>query len=155
MIMNSQKPRITKKTILILITASLVTVVLLTGCDNPKQKVGNAQSAVIESNKDLKQANRELISDIDQYRREATEKIAANDSTITAFKSNIANETGDAKAASEKQLAILEQKNRDMKKKLADYKGEGKEQWETFKTKFSHDLDSLSNVFKDLIPGKS
>ena len=37
-----------------------------------------------------------------------------------------------------------------MKKKMDDYKAEGKEQWEAFKTEFSHDMDELGQAFKDL-----
>lgn len=153
--MKSQKPTKVKKSILILITASLVAVVFLTGCNSPNKKVENAKAAVVEANKDLQQANSELMADINQYREETTAKIAANDSMITILKANIASKSGDAKAVYEKQLAVLDQKNADMKKKLADYKGEGKEQWETFKIGFSHDMDSLSNAFKHLIPKKS
>ncbi|HKK44267.1 MAG TPA: hypothetical protein VJ964_02015 [Balneolaceae bacterium] len=153
--MKSQKPTKVKKSILILITASLVAVVFLTGCNSPNQKVENAKSAVVEANKDLQQANSELMADINKYREETTAKIAANDSMITVLKANVASKSGDGKAALEKQLAVLDQKNADMKKKLADYKVEGKEQWETFKTGFNHDMDSLSSAFKYLIAKKS
>lgn len=110
----------------------------------------NAKSVVVEANNDMQQAARELIADINQYRKETTNRIAANDSTITAFKANIANITGDVKVASETQLAILKQKNSDMKRKLADYKGDGKEQWKTFKLQFSSDMNSLDKAFDDL-----
>jgi hypothetical protein len=45
----------------------------------------------------------------------------------------------------------LEQKTADMKKNLKEYKEEGKEQWESFKTKFNRNMDdlgqSISNFF--------
>ena len=37
-----------------------------------------------------------------------------------------------------------------MKQKMADYKEEGKEKWETFKVEFNHDMEELGNAFKDL-----
>jgi len=43
----------------------------------------------------------------------------------------------------------LEQKNSDLKKQMDDYKAEGKEKWEKFKTEFGHDMDELGNAFKD------
>lgn len=127
----------------------VVAIVLLTGCNSPEQKVENAKSAVVEANKDLQQATRELMVDIDQYRRKTAVRIAANDSTIAALKATIAKETGDMKSDSEKQLVVLEQKNSDMKKKLADYKGEGKEQWENFKAEFNRDMNTLGEAFKN------
>ena len=37
----------------------------------------------------------------------------------------------------------------DMKNKLDDYKTEGKEKWEVFKTEFSQDMDELDKAFND------
>ena len=33
---------------------------------------------------------------------------------------------------------------------MDDYKVEGKDKWEKFKTEFSHDMDELGKGFKDL-----
>ncbi len=37
-----------------------------------------------------------------------------------------------------------------MKKKMENYKEEGKDKWEIFKAEFSHDMDELGKAFKDL-----
>ena len=37
----------------------------------------------------------------------------------------------------------------DMKNKLDDYKTEGKENWEIFKSEFSNDMDELGKAFND------
>jgi hypothetical protein len=37
-----------------------------------------------------------------------------------------------------------------MKMKMDNYKEEGKDKWEIFKTEFSHDMDALGKSFKDL-----
>lgn len=136
-----------KNTALTLLISFSVVAILFTGCNSPEQKVEEAQTAVVEADRELEQATQ---ADMNQYREEASDRIAANDSTITAFKAQIANETNDVKAAQEKQLAVLEQKNSDMKKKLADYKGEGKEQWETFKTAFDREMNTLGEAFDEL-----
>jgi hypothetical protein len=44
----------------------------------------------------------------------------------------------------------LEQKNRDLKKKLEEYKDEGQSKWEEFKTNFKHDMDGIGKTMKDL-----
>ena len=50
----------------------------------------------------------------------------------------------------EKKIDELEQKNSELKKRLDDYKADGKEKWEKFKAEFSHDMDELGKAFKDL-----
>lgn len=148
--MKSYNPNTLKKSALIFVISMLAAVVLITGCNNTDQKVEEAQSTVVEANRELQEANREYQAAIDLYRKETSERIAANDSTITAFKARMANETVDAKADYEKQLVTLEQKNSDMKKKLAAYKAEGKEQWETFKTDFNREMNILVEALDKL-----
>lgn len=106
-----------------------------------------AQTTVVEADRDLEETTQ---ADMNQYRKEAADRIADNDSTIIAVKAQMVNETADVKADYENQLEVLEQKNSDMKKKLADYKGEGKEQWETFKTAFNREMNTLDTAFDDL-----
>lgn len=62
----------------------------------------------------------------------------------------MANKTAEVKASYEKQLALLEQKNSDLKKKPADYKGEGKDQWESFEDRFTHTMDSVGKALDEL-----
>lgn len=139
-----------KNTALTLIISFSLALLFLSGCNSPDQKMENAKSAVVEANHDLEQATQEYQADMNQYRKHSADRIAANDSAITVFKTQIANEPADVKAAHEKQLAILEQKNSDMKKKLADYKGEGKEQWETFKANYNREMNTLGEAFDKL-----
>ena len=54
------------------------------------------------------------------------------------------------KAKYNKAVAELEQKNRDLKKKLEEYKDEGESKWQEFKTNFSHDMDAVGKTIKDL-----
>ncbi len=37
-----------------------------------------------------------------------------------------------------------------MKIKMDNYKEDGKEKWEAFKSEFSHDMDELGSALKDL-----
>ena len=139
-----------KKTILILTAFTFITGTILTGCDTPAQKVENAQNDVTEANKNLDKANEEYLGDIDNYRKETDGKIAANDKSIAEFKSRIESKKQDAREEYKQKVAKLEQKNSDMKKKMDDYKAEGKDKWEAFKVEFSHGMDELGKSFKDL-----
>lgn len=139
-----------KKSILA-VTASVFTIgTILTSCSTPAEKVENAQNNVIQANVDLIKANEEYLNDVAKYKKETDEKIAANSKSIEDFNTRIKNEKKAAKADYKKKIAVLEQKNSDMKKRMDDYKVAGKEQWETFKAEFSHDMDEIGKAFKDL-----
>jgi phage shock protein A len=79
----------------------------------------------------------------------AKEKIGSYEKSIGELKARIANETKENLAKYEKKLAELEQKTSDMKKKLEEYKEEGKEKWDSYKLKFNHDMDELEKALKN------
>ena len=144
-----------KKSILVLATSTLITGAFLTSCNSPAEKMENAQNNVIEANKDLDKASDEYLADFDKYKKEADEKIAANDKSIADFKTRIENKKKEAKVDYKNKIAELEQKNSDMKKKIDDYKVEGKEKWEMFKKDFSKGMDEIGNALKDLTSSKT
>jgi len=78
----------------------------------------------------------------------AEEKISSYEKSIGELKARIANGTKENLAKYEKKLVELEQKTSDMKKKLEEYKEEGKDKWDAFKLKFNHDLDELGKALK-------
>lgn len=139
-----------KKSIFAMATATLIMSVAFTSCNTSSQKVENAENNVIEANEDLDKANQEYLDEIESYRRETADKIAANNKSIEEFNARIENEKEQARAEYRKEIAALEQKNSDMKKKMDDYKAEGKDKWEKFKTEFSRDMDELGNAFRGL-----
>lgn len=139
-----------KKSIFAMATATLIMSVAFTSCNTSSQKVENAENNVIEANEDLDKANQEYLDEIESYRRETADKIAANNRSIEEFNARIENEKEQARAEYRKEIAALEQKNSDMKKKMDDYKAEGKDKWEKFKTEFSRDMDELGNAFRGL-----
>lgn len=139
-----------KKIILGLVASTFIAGVIFTSCNTPAEKVENAQENVTEANTDLDTANAQYLADIENYKKETADKITANDQSIAEFKARIQEEKKEAKADYKKKIAELEQKNTDMKKKMDDYKVEGKEKWETFKAEFTHDMDELGKAFKDL-----
>jgi len=48
----------------------------------------------------------------------------------------------------------LEQKNVELRKKLSEYKYEGKDSWETFKKDFNDGLDYIGNTLNDIFTKK-
>ena len=83
-------------------------------------------------------------------RRAMKNTIEANEKRIDAFKEKMEKAGLKIKAKYGDEVAVLEQKNRDLKKKLEDYKDEGQSKWEEFKTNFNHDMDGIGKTMKDL-----
>lgn len=136
-----------KKSILILAAFTFMTGVIFTSCNTSAEKVDNAEQKVMEANQDLDNANIEYLADVEKYRKETAEKIAANDKSIAEFKARIALEKKDAQVVYNQKVVVLEQKNSDLKKKMDVFKADSKEEWEKFKIEFSKDLDELGTAF--------
>jgi phage shock protein A len=77
------------------------------------------------------------------------EKISSYEKTIGELKAKLALETRENIAKYEKTLADLEQKVSEIKKKVHEYKEEGKDKWAAYNDKFNHDLDELGKALKN------
>lgn len=139
-----------KKSIIAITVVTCLAAGLLTSCSTSAEKVENAQHTVDAAKADLDKANQEYLADMEKYRKEAAEKIAANDKSIAEFNARLANEKAEAKADYKEKIAVIEKKNSDLKKKMDDYKAEGKDQWDKFKIEFSKDMEDLGQAFKNL-----
>lgn len=139
-----------KKNILSIAAFAFMTITTFTSCKNSSEKVDKAKANVTEAYTDLEKANKEYQADVEGYRNEASRKVEANNKTIAEFKSRIETQKKEAKADYIKKITELEQKNSDIKKKMDDYKDDGKENWEKFKTEFNHDMEQLGEAFKNL-----
>jgi predicted RNase H-like nuclease (RuvC/YqgF family) len=83
-------------------------------------------------------------------RRTMKRTIEAYEKRINAFKEKMEEAGLKVKEKYSEEVAMLEQKNRGLKKKLEEYKDEGQSKWEEFKTNFNHDMDGIGKTMKDL-----
>ena len=120
---------------------------MFTACQSSGAKVENARENVEDAKQELNQA---LNDSIRQFKKESEEKINAIEKSIAEFKTKIATEKKETRVIYEKKLSELEQTNKEMKKKLEEFKDDGQEAWASFKSEFNHDMDELGNAFKDL-----
>jgi outer membrane murein-binding lipoprotein Lpp len=139
-----------KKTLLVLVFAVILTGIIFTGCKSNKQKIETAQENVDDANEALDEANDAYLKDIEKYRIEAANKIAANEQITIDFNKRIETEKLEAQVEYKLKIAELDKKNTDLKKKMDDYKETGKENWEKFKKEFNKDMEELGKAFKDL-----
>lgn len=143
-----------KKTILTLAIATLFVGGLITACQSSESKVENAEDNVMNAEEELDDANMELNQarrdSIQLWKEETVSKISANEQSIVELKSKIAIQKKENKAKYEERVAVLEQKNADLKRKLGEFTDDGKSDWQMFKDEFNRDLDELGRAFKDL-----
>lgn len=146
-----------KKTILILGSALFLTLTIFSACQSKTTKVNNAEDKVQEAKLDLANAKTDLemirldtISNYEQFKIEAEKIIVAQEKNVTEFKNKLAIDKKEVNADYAKKLVALENKNSELKRKLADYKDDGQVKWIFFKNEFNHDINELGKAFKDL-----
>lgn len=138
-----------KKLIFTLSTAILLAGVIFTSCNTAAEKVENAEDKSIKADEDYNTAKEAYLADIENFKKETNTKIEANKQMIADFKVKIATSKKDAQVYYQEQIALLEQKNIAMKEKLDAYEETGKDNWESFKTEFSKDMNDLGEAFKN------
>jgi len=135
-------------------TAFIISGVALTSCgsaeDQARNDVKDAQENVVDAQADLNKANAEYEAEIDNYRHTMAERYDANDRAIADLRANIDKQRKETREEYRKRIATLEEKNRELKAKMTDYKADGKDKWENFKTEFNHDMDELGNALNDM-----
>jgi len=76
--------------------------------------------------------------------------IKANEKRIELFKESLEEAGLKVKAEYNNEMAVLEKKNRNLKKKLEEYKDEGQRKLKKFKTNIKHDRKDIGKTVKDL-----
>jgi len=98
------------------------------------------------------EAKQDSMTDYQKFKKETEEKIRDNEKAIANHRAMIAKDTREVRDKHEKKLSKLEEKNKELKKKLADYKYDQKDEskWTSFKREFNHDMDELGKSLKDI-----
>ncbi|MGD0709612.1 MAG: hypothetical protein ABR968_00375 [Bacteroidales bacterium] len=99
----------------------------------------------------LQAAQKDSVTTVyETLKKESEIRFNKNEGSIAEFKASIVNEKRKIRSKDESKVADLEQKNNYLKKKLKDYKVEGKENWTIFKAGFNQDMDNLNKSLNDL-----
>ena len=124
---------------------------LLSGCGkSPDQKVDDAVQTVAAAKQHMKSARDDYRAEWLSFKRASEQAIEANGKMIDSLKARIDKAGVKGKAALSTDLKALEQKNVELKKKLAEYSDQGQSNWEGFKSDVRHELDVLGTAMKDL-----
>lgn len=137
-----------------MVALALLASVTFFGCNTSSQKVENAKDNVDQAKEDLDKANQEYLAEVENYKKESAEITLTNEQKIEALKAKIAHEKYENRLLLEKKLAEIERKNKEMKKRLDDFKDKGKENWDSFKAEFNHDMAELGKALNGFFTDK-
>jgi len=130
----------------ILTTITLIAVLVFTGCDRPSNQMENAETSVIEANRDLEIAKAEVEAEYRIYRTKNADRMTENNRTIEDIKEKISNEPdSEVRARHENRLQEYEVKQRELNREMDNYRVSGRESWNSFKDSFSNRMDDLGD----------
>ena len=139
----------------ILTAIVLINGLLLTGINFAQEtKVETAKEKVKQAKLELNDAQTQSDKEWHQFKANAELKIDNNEKSIAEFKVKIKTADEKFKIKYDKKVDSLEQRNSELKKKISEYKYEGKDQWVIFKRGFNHDLKVVGKAIKDLFSKK-
>ncbi len=130
--------------------AVIATCVLLICCNSPAKKVENAKEDLKEAKAERNQEQKDSISDYENFKAESEMMISNNERIILAYKEKMLTDKKQTKAKDQKIIDDLEMRNINMRRKVEQYKVEGKDKWSAFKVEFKHDMEELGKAIKNL-----
>jgi hypothetical protein len=139
-----------KKSIFSMAFAAIIMVGIIYSCDSPTKKVEKAQENLSNAEMELDQAQKDSIQDFENFKLESEIRISDNERVIAAYRQRMLIEKNKFKVEDQKRIDEIEQRNINMRKKIAEYKAEGKDKWISFKQEFNHDMDDLGSAIKNL-----
>lgn len=124
--------------------------IVFTGCNGQTNKVEDAETSVIEADRDLEIATSRAEADLQIYRKEKLNRITENNRTIREIKQRINSESDrEIKARYEVRLEQYEETNRALKLELDNYRVSDSENWDNFQDSFSSRMDNLGNSLQN------
>jgi Flp pilus assembly protein CpaB len=114
-----------------------------------RENLKEEKKDVVVAKQDLKVAQKDSVSEYQKLTKESEVKFKNNEKSVADLRASIMKSNSPEMASNQKKVSILEEKNYNLKKELADYKVVGQTQFATFKTRFNRDLDELAKELKD------
>jgi hypothetical protein len=140
-----------KKTIYSLLFALLIAGTALLGCKSSTKEEKESQEKVQEAKDNLVEEKKAVSAEEwKAFRKDTDSVINKNKIRIAVLKLNLKQTGKTVDAKYNKNIDVLEQKNKDLKTKMDTYKNDASNDWESFKREFNHDMNELGNALKDL-----
>ena len=125
---------------------------LLSACQQPKEKVGIAIEKVANVNRSLMEATREIRPAWQEawlkFKRENDTDIAENERLITELRKDVGKANTRFRASYNVRIDELERRNNELRDRTDNYRDEGDSKWVAFKHGSKRDMDNLKALLK-------
>lgn len=138
-----------KKSIYFITTILISFAFIAQSCDRSSDQMENAETTVIEAERDREIAQSEIEADVRIFREETSNKIRENNLAIAEIKREIQDEEGETRAEYNERITELERENNDLKRRMDNYSITNRDHWDEFKNDFSSSMDDLGNSLDD------
>jgi hypothetical protein len=147
-----------KKTIFFLAITTFIVGTVLVSCKSTTKEEVESQEKVDVAEQNLKDAKDSLVvakkaataEEWQTFKNQTDSVISYNEAQIAELKLKMQNAGKSVDAKYQKNIDILEQKNKDLKVKADTYKNDANSDWQSFKREFKHDMDEIGQAFKDV-----
>jgi hypothetical protein len=133
----------------IISAVTIITCIASIGCSNSSQSsatVNTTKDTIIKGDVD----SLVYLADINDYKKQVNDSIIANQLRINEYNARIADEKAEDRAEDRRKIDDLNTKNSAMKRRIDEYKAEGKTKWIAFKTGFNKDMHDLGQSITNL-----
>lgn len=135
--------------------AAFISVSIYSGCDKtPEKRIENAEQDLHEAKKEVKEAIKDAQTvyrdEWHTFQFDMEAKIRDNEYRINELKRQMVKADAKSKMKFDKEIEVVEQHNEHLKRRLAEYKDEGKEKWEDFKKDFMREVEGIQKSLSDL-----
>jgi len=147
-----------KKKIFFLAITTFIVGTTLVGCKPTTKEEIESQEKVDVAKQNLKDAKDSLAVSKKEataeqwqtFKNQTDSVISYNEVQIAELKLKMQKTGKSVDAKYQKNIDILEQKNKDLKVKVDTYKNDANSDWQSFKREFNHDMNEIGQAFKDV-----
>jgi hypothetical protein len=148
-----------KKSICTLAVLTFVAGALMMSCKSSTKEEKDSQEKVQDAREKVQDAKDSLVvarkvatdEELKAFKEETDSVINDNKVRIADLKLKIKKTGKSIDASYQKNIDTLEQKNKDLKVKIDNYKNDANSDWQSFKRELNLYMDEISQAFKDLI----
>lgn len=132
----------------IILSAALVSLMGSATFAQQNKKAEAARKDLSEAQIDLNHARNDSAADFHAFKKEAQEKISANQKKIAELKTKKINDNKKIKDEYNKKVSALEKKNNDLKRQIEGSDKIKTNMWTEFKRDFYRNMAEIANSFK-------
>lgn len=130
----------------ILAFSTLFVSLSFSACFSPSEEVQNADRKVNEAQAELQAAEQDYAEEVAQYKKSTRARMAVNEEMIADLKAQIDEQKDESKNKYQELVSELEERNNKLQNRLKNYKAISKDNWQSFKDEFNHDMEDLGTA---------